>query len=276
MKRQRFGGRALALAGVSVLWLHDAAAGVTSSEKDAGKIMRSVEARNEGQRLSSRMQMVVVPSSGRKVTRKMRNFRLAGDDMAKRVLLFESPADERNTGLLIFDYEDRDRSDDQWLYLPSLRKSTRISGGDKSGAFMGSDFTFSDMTKQHAANYTYKLLKPSAKVGKEDCWLIEARPKTDRIKSETGYLKSELWVSKDKLMVVQIKAWVSSGKKIKLIKLDDIRNVDGVWVPHKLAARTMRGAKVESTTFLTVSDVKANDGALKDGDFTQRRLEQGL
>ena len=61
-------------------------------------------------------------------------------------MIFESPSDVQNTGLLSVDY-DGAKDDDQWLYLPSLHKATRISSGDKSGSFMGTDFTYSDMTQ---------------------------------------------------------------------------------------------------------------------------------
>jgi outer membrane lipoprotein-sorting protein len=251
------------------------AGAVPRGETNPLAIMRDVAARDEGDRQSARMTMVVVPSAGRKVTRAIRLFRMKLADVNKRLLLFESPADERNTGLLVFDYEATNRPDDQWLYLPSLRKATRIANSEKSSSFMGSDFTYSDLTKQSADSYDYQLLKPTTTVNGEEAWLIQARPRNAAVRSQTGYLAVQLWVSKSKLMVLQVKAQLS-GSRTKLIKFDDIRQVDGIWIAHKLAARTMRGASVESTTFLTLTDVKLKDTSMAEGDFTLQRLERGL
>ena len=57
------------------------------------------------------------------------------------------------------DRYDDEKDDDQWLYLPALKKTKRIASGDKSGSFMGSDFTYADMTTRNLDNYDYTLLK---------------------------------------------------------------------------------------------------------------------
>ena len=73
------------------------------------------------------------------------------DKGTRQLMMFESPADVRNTGMLSIDYKDGNKDDDQWLYLPSLNKSTRISSGDKSGSFMGTDLSYADMTRADQA-----------------------------------------------------------------------------------------------------------------------------
>lgn len=247
-----------------------------ASETNADTIMAAVDARATGDKMVARMQMTITDNAGRSRVRvvQSRSMKVAGG--TRQIMLFESPADVRNTGLLSMDWDDGAKDDDQWLYLPSLHKSTRIAASDKSGAFMGSDLTYADMTKKDLKNYTYTLSKPSAPVGGEDCWLIESRPKSDKEKNETGYLKSMVWVSKTRLIPLQTKVWVIEGKKIKLIKSDRIELIEGVWVPRKTAVRTMRGDAVESTTVLEMLSVKINDASVKASDFEQRRLEQGL
>jgi hypothetical protein len=251
------------------------AGAVDPSETDPGKIMVAVEKRDTGDKRTSRMKMKI-KTKGRERVRAIRSQMIQFDDGTKQLMLFESPADVRNTGLLSVDYNAGSKSDDQWIYLPSMRKTTRISGSDKSGAFLGSDFSYSDMTRQHADQFDYKMLKQSTKVSGEECWQIEARPKTKKAKSETGYVKMHMWISKDKLMAVQIKAWVREGKKIKYLKFDNIKKISGVYVAHKAAARTMKGKAVDSTTVLLISGVKFDDGSVKADDFTQRRLQKGL
>ena len=249
---------------------------IAPTETDPAKIMAEVENRETGDKMISRRQMTIKDGAGRSRERVVRSRTLKFKGGTKQIMFFESPADIRNTGMLSVDYDDGDKDDDQWLYLPSLHKSTRISSSDKSGSFMGSDFTYSDMTKKDPKNYEYKLVKPSAKAGGEDCWVIESRPKTAKEQRETGYVKSMVWISKAKLLPVQVKSWVREGKKLKFMKSSDIRKVGGIWLPHKMAVRTVRGKKVQSTTVLNFLSIKVGDPSVKEGDFSQRRLEKGI
>ncbi len=253
-----------------------AAYAIAPTETDAAKIMAAVEDRETGDKGQMRMQMTIKDSAGRSRTRVVRSRTMKFKGGTKQLMLFESPADVRNTALLSVDYDDGAKDDDQWLYLPSLRKSTRISSSDKSGAFMGSDLTYADMTKKDPKNYTYKVVKQDVKAGGEACWLIESRPKTAKEQRETGYLKTLVWISKSKLLPVQVKAWVKEGKKLKYTKFGQIKQVAGIWIPHRIAVRTVRAKKVVSTTRLSFLSYKLNDPSVKASDFTQRRLEKGL
>ncbi|MCB9739557.1 MAG: outer membrane lipoprotein-sorting protein [Deltaproteobacteria bacterium] len=270
------GARAALGLAATLLAAPTTATAIEPTETDAAKIMAAVEGRDSGDKMVARMQMTIRDSAGRERVRVVQSRSMKVPGGRKQLMIFESPADVRNTALLTMDYDDGGKDDDQWLYLPSLHKSTRISSADKSGAFMGSDFSYADMTKKDPKDYEYKVSKPSAPVGGEDCWLIEARPKSEKEKRETGYVKSLVWVSKSKLLPLQSKIWVAEGKKIKLLKSDKIKQIDGIWVPHRMAVRTVRGKEVESTTVLDFLSVKLNDGSVKASDFTQRRLEQGL
>lgn len=244
------------------------------NEKDPRAILRAVFKDPQGDRGISRVKMVVRDDSGsreRTVQIRWKEF----DGGRRTLIFFESPGDVRNTALLSVDYDDRSRADEQWLYLPSLRRSTRISGSGRSGSFMGSDFTYSDLGKPDPEDYDLKLLEESTDVDGEDCWLIEATPRNAKVQQETGYSRSHLWVSKSKLRVVQIKNWMSGGK-IKYVKLSDFRKIAGIWTQHRMQARTLRGTKVLSETLLGTVNVRLNDASVSDADFTPARLEQGL
>ena len=252
------------------------AVALSPAETDPAKIMAAVEDRETGDRGTARMQMTITDAAKRSRSRVVQTRLMKFKGGNKQIMFFVSPADVRNTALLSVDYDDGGKSDDQWLYLPSLRKVTRISSSDKSGAFMGSDLTYADMTSKDPKNYTYTLVKPNVKVGGEDCWLIESKPKTKKEMRETGYLKSLVWVSKSKLLPIQTKSWVRKGRKLKFTKFGDIRKVDGIWIAHRILVRTVRAKKVVSTTQLRFLNYKLNDASVKAGDFTQRRLEKGL
>ncbi len=245
-------------------------------EKDPKKIFAAMEDRDLGDKGIARVSMTLVDSSGRKRQRQLMSWRLKFNGGTKQLMIFESPADVRNTGLLSVDYDDAKKDDDQWLYLPALHRATRISGSDRSGSFLGTDLSYADLTKRDVNSYNHKLIKESVKVDGEDCWLIESRPKTDKEKSETGYLKTQFWISKSKLFPMQIKAWVEKGQKLKYLKFTDIKKHDGVWLAHTTTVRTMKNDKVESTTIMKFTSVKFNDPSVNDSMFSQRRMEQGL
>jgi outer membrane lipoprotein-sorting protein len=245
-------------------------------EKDPKKIFQAMEDRDMGDRGVAHVTMTLVDSSGRKRERGLMSWRLKFKGGTKQLMIFESPADVRNTGLLSVDYDDAGKEDDQWLYLPALHRSTRISGADRSGSFLGTDISYADLTKRDVDAYEHKLLEASVKVDGEDCWLVESRPKTDKEKNETGYLKTQFWISKSKLMPMQIKSWVEKGQKLKYLKFTDYKNHEGVWIAHTTSVRTMKNDKVESTTIMKFTSVKFNDTSVDEADFTQRRLEQGL
>ncbi len=267
-------GRTL-LAGVLLAWSGLAGA-LEPTETDARVIMEAVEARDSGDRQTASLHITIKDAADRERTRVVRSQTMAFDGGRKQLLLFESPKDVRNAGLLSVDYDDASKVDDQWLYLPSLGRTTRIASGDKSGSFMGTDLSYSDMTSKDPNAYDYVMVDADADVDGEACWQIEARPKTDKETSETGYLKTQLWVSKDKGMTVRIKAWVIQGKRLKYTQFSDIRQVDGVWIPHTVTVRTLRDGKRQSESVLRFTDLKLNQESVTTADFTEQRLERGL
>ncbi len=265
----------LLLASIS-LALPATASALDPNTEDPRAIAQAVEDRDDGDRGKAKLTLTLKDSSGRSRTRKLSQRSMKFGGGTKTLMFFEAPADVRNTGLLSVDYDDGKKEDDQWLYLPSLHKSTRISTSDKSGSFMGTDITYADMTKKDPDNYDYKLLEKSVKVGGEECWLIESRPRTDKEKKETGYVKTHMWISKSKLMPVQVKAWVKEGKKLKYIKFSSFEQVDGIWVSRRMAVRTVRGKKVESETLFETNQVRFNQADVTETDFSERRLEKGI
>jgi len=249
---------------------------VGPGETDATKIMNAVSDRETADTFTSTMTMKIEDKSGR-VRERALQVRSMGFDLGTRLLMiFASPADVKNTALLSVDYEDGQKDDDQWLYLPSLRKSTRIASTQKSGSFMGTDFSFADITTSDPKQFAYKMLETSVKAGGEDCWLIESRPVADKAIRETGYVKTNIWVSKEKLMPVQVKAWVKAGKKLKYMKFAEIKKEGNFWVAHRLTAVTKRGGQLESKTTLLYQEMKINDPTVTEADFSQRRMEKGI
>lgn len=244
---------------------------------DARLIAKTAEDQDRGDKQVATVTLTLIDPKGNERVRKLKQHAMELDEGRKTLMFFESPADVRNTGFLSVDYDAGDRDDDQWLYLPNLRKTTRIANVDRSRAFMGTDITYADMTKKDPERYEYTLIEKSVMVDGEECWVIEARPRTEEEAKETGYLKTQAWISKSKLLPVQAKMWVSEGKKLKYVKFSDWKQIDGIWVGQKMMVRTVSsGGQLESTTRFELSDVRFGQPSVTPDLFTERRLEQGL
>jgi hypothetical protein len=247
------------------------------NSKDAAKIFEASENRDMGDKQIGRITMTLIDSAGRTRERAMQAYMMKFKDGKKNLMLFESPPDLRNTGFLSIDYDDPNKDDDQWLYLPALHRTTRVASADKSGSFLGTDISYSDLTKKDVKAYDVKLVAFSEKVDGVDCWVIEATPKTAKEKKETGYTKYQVWINKSNMAPMQHKAWVQKGNRIKYIKWADYKMVDGIWVPMKTVVRTVKdNDKVESTTVMLFNSLKFNQSSVQDSEFSQSRLEKGL
>ena len=175
---------------------------------------------------------------------------------------------------LTHDFEDSDRDDDQWLYLPELQKVKRIASSDKSSSFMGSDFTYSDMTSKNVKDYTYKIMKEPTVNGFKT-WQMLITPKNEKTIAETGYTKSVVFVRQDNFVIVQALNYIKAGKKLKYMKVKGLKLIDGIWTATEMQMITKKGKKMLHKTVLKFSNIKYNQD-LKESFFTTRTLQRGL
>lgn len=238
------------------------------------EIMQRADARDDGDNMTCDRTMVLIDKNGHKRTRTMKSFTKDKGEDTLKLIFFTSPADVRDTGFLTWDYRKGDRDDDQWLYLPELKKVKRIASADKSGAFMGSDFSYADMTKRVVEEWRYKLLKTD-KVRGKDCWLIEAVPASETVQDRYGYKKSILFIRQDIFMMCRAVHWLDEGNKIKYVDLPDIQKVDGIWTALEINAKTTRSGKTLHHTVFRSENVKYGQ-AIEESMFTTRQLEKGM
>lgn len=247
---------------------------VFSGEKTGRSIMEDVENRDDGKSMSSTMKMILIDKHNKQRIRNINSYSIDMGEDTFAVMFFKSPADVRNTGFLTYDYDDSEKDDDQWLYLPALSKTKRIASTDKSRSFMGSDLNYSDMVKQDLDDYDYTVVKETEVRGK-DVWVIEAVPKTRKTVEETGYSKALLFVRKDINYVVRGISWTSEGGFIKYMDVRKLKKVDGIWVGTELHMTKKKGKDVVHKTVLKLTDIRMNPELDKDL-FTLRRLEKGV
>lgn len=250
-------------------------AGPSMAEELTGRdVMQRVKDRDEGDNRISDMEMILIDKRGNERIRKMRSFGKDKGENDHSLIFFLSPADVKDTGFLTYDYDDDDADDDQWLYLPALKKTKRIAAGDKSGSFMGSDFNYSDMSQRSLDRYDYTIMQETDVEGHK-VWQIEAIPKTEDEVDETGYTKSVVFVRQDNFVVVRSVGWLKKGKRLRYMEIHDLQQIDGVWVPMEISMTTKKGKSTLHKTVIKTSNVKFNQD-LDENDFTIRKLEKGL
>jgi hypothetical protein len=248
-------------------------ASLIADDAKAREIMQKVDARDDGSTIEQNMQMLLIDKSGKERKREIKSY---GKDFGVdeyQIMFFQSPSDVKNTSFLTYDYDDAKRDDDQWLYLPALKKVKRIPSSDKSGSFMGSDFSYFDMTDRDLEDYDFKLLKETKVYGKE-AWVIESTPRSKKVIKESGYTKSVAIVRKDNYVVVRAINYMKNGKK-KYLDLKKIHKQKGIWVVDEMSMTTKKGKKTLHKTLLKFKNIKVNH-PLDDAIFTTRRLSKGL
>lgn len=245
-----------------------------ADDPKARAIMEKVDARAEGDNQIADMEMILIDKKGQKRVRKIHSFRKDKEDDTLRLMFFLHPAEVKDTGFLTYDYADPNRDDDQWLYLPALRKTKRIASSDKSGSFMGSDLTYADMTSRNLEDYDF-FYKKEIEVGAKKAWVIESIPRTKKIIKETGYTKSLLIVRQDNYFVIRAVHWVRDGGYLKFVDVKTLKLIDGIWVGTEMLITKKKGKKGVHKTILNLNNVKFKQN-LDEALFTVRQLEKGL
>jgi hypothetical protein len=241
------------------------AAPAATAELTGREIMERVDERDDGDNATQDMEMILIDKNQNQRVREIRSFRRDQGEDTHSILFFLSPADVKDTGFLTYDYDDADKDDDQWLYLPALKKTKRIASSDKSGSFMGSDFSYADLTTRELDHYDYTLLK-EGEVGSH---------KTEDEIDETGYTKSIFFVRQDNDVVIRSKNWVKKGSREKYFDVRQLERIDGIWVATEMHMATKKGKRTLHQTVIRASNVRFNQ-ELAESQFTVRQLEKGL
>jgi outer membrane lipoprotein-sorting protein len=236
-------------------------------------IAKRVDARDDGKSMIQDMTMTLIDKNGKKRVRQIKTFSKDKGEDEQRIMFFKTPADVKDTSFLTYDYADSSKDDDQWLYLPALKKVKRIPTSDKSSSFMGSDFSYYDMTDRDVDDFTYKILK-HVKVRGHDTTMIESIPKSQDTIDESGYIKTIGLVREDIDMIVRSIGFLKNGKK-KYLDVTKMHKQDGIWVIDEMTMTTKKGKNMVHKTVLNFDNIQVNPD-VPDDMFTTRRLEKGL
>ncbi len=205
------------------------------------EIVRRVNARDEGESVVRTWTMELVEKDGSTRARTLRSYRRRFGDEKRSVLFFEEPPNVKGTALLTFDYADPARADDQWLYLPALRKSRRVALSDRGRAFLGTDFSFEDVkreTQLSPSDYTWHALGEE-NVDGHRCFVVEAAPIDERVARELGHGRVRIRVDAEIWIPRFAEYWDLAGAPQKTIRLSDIAQVQEIWTAQRIDAEDL-------------------------------------
>lgn len=195
--------------------------------------------------------MILENKQGEKSERNMRLRALeviSEVDGDKSLTYFQSPADVQGTALLSFTHFKT--PDDQWLYLPALKRVKRIASANKSGSFVGSEFAFEDLLAQEVPRFTYKFLReepcPTAEAKGLTCFVSERFPAYEN----SGYTLQVSWVDKKDYQVRKLEFYDRKSEHSKTLMFTGYKQYLGkYWRPHVLSMENHQTAKKTTLSF---------------------------
>ena len=238
------------------------------------EIAQRINSRDEGDAVSRNLTMEMIDRRGKQRIRETRGFRKYYGDEKRSVIFYQQPKNVKDTAFLTYDYPQAAEDDDQWLYLPAMRKVRRISASDRGDYFLGTDFTYEDIkleSKVSIEDYTRNTIGED-KVDGHHCFVVEGVPVDDETAKELGYGRVEQCVDDEIWMVRRSRFWDTRGKLLKTINTKDIRQVQGIWTQHRLE---VENHKTGHRTVFTFSEVDYAQG-VSDSVFTQNAIRRGI
>ena len=215
--------------------------------------------------MQASMSMTLNNSHGDASVREMRlkSLEVSGDG-DKSLTIFDQPLDVKGTAFLSFTHPVT--PDEQWLYLPALKRVKRISSSNKSGPFMGSEYAFEDLTSFEVEKYDFEYLRDDALDG-QNVFVVRSFPKYEK----SGYTKLEVWIDQSEYRVQKVNFFDRKGDLLKTLSNQDYKQyLNKYWRPSKASMVNHQNGK---STNLVWSNYQFQSG-LDDGDFNQNSLQR--
>ena len=188
----------------------------------------------------------------------------------KRIIRFLSPAEVKGTGMLIYDYDER--NDDMWIYMPALRKTRRIISNEKSQPFMGSEFSNADMSAPSLEDFNYTLTGSETILG-VDCWIVEVVPVNEDVMDEVGYDRQLAWIGKQDFVFRQAEYYDEDGKLFKQMTTSGVKLIDPLGKKYIATRMEMINLQNGRKSVMTIDEIQYNPD-VKEEYFTLGFLER--
>ncbi|MCF6330893.1 MAG: outer membrane lipoprotein-sorting protein [Sulfurimonas sp.] len=212
----------------------------------------------------SKTQMILINASGQKSVRDLLMKTLEGKNGDKTISTFLSPSDIKGTKILGWEHIDKD--DDQWLYLPALKRVKRIASKNKSGSFMGSEFSYEDIGNQNYKKYIYEGKPEVVVLDGIECYKGIRIPRD----KNSGYTAQISFVDTKDFLIRRVEYYDRKKELLKTAVFSEYKKIDGVWRMGKIK---MTNHQNDKSTILIYKEDKIKAG-LSDKDFNKRELKK--
>jgi len=237
-----------------------------SLEEQGLTIAKEVDKHDQGWGDSSAsMVMILRNKQGEESMRAIRikSLEVIGDG-DKGLTIFDNPRDVKGTAFLSFSHATT--PDDQWLYLPALKRVKRISSANKSGPFMGSQFAFEDLASFEVEKYSYKFLREE-KLNDIDTFVVENHP----LYKNSGYTRQIVWIDKQRYIPLKVEYYDRKNDLLKTLQFNNYKQFAGKY--WRALEQVMDNHQNRKSTILTLSDYQFSTG-LSDRDFQRNSLKR--
>lgn len=239
---------------------------------DVIEIVDNVNKRDDGLHVIRNMKMELVNKDGKKRLEETIFYRKYYGEDKKSIMFYKEPKRVRGTGFLTYDNFTQD--DEQWLYLPALRKVRRISSSDRGDWFLGTDFSYEDIKKEgklSKEDYDFNLLGEE-KFDGHDVYKIEQTTKNKNIVNELGYSKVISYVDKKIFITRKAIFYDKRGELLKTLHNRNIELINNIWTTQHMNMINHQNGHVSDFYF---SNIDYNS-EVKDNIFTKVALERGI
>lgn len=223
-------------------------------DKTGAAIMEAQEKKQSASTEEEGQEIVILDvTSNKKEKRQLKRFyQEENAKNTKSVLYFNEPTTIKGAGLLSWE---ENGTENQWLYVPELKKLQRIASGSRKNYFMGTDFTYADLEGENRDKNNYTCTgEVSCQKGKSKCYVIEAKPINEEESRNIGYSKRMLLVDKNDLITLKIVFYDLRGKKLKTAEYANWTQVGKLWRPN-LAIMDRHGVQ---KTYIKINSRKLN------------------
>ncbi|MDR2247216.1 MAG: outer membrane lipoprotein-sorting protein [Treponema sp.] len=243
-------------------------AGTAVFAQDAAAVVRASRDRITANTVSSRSRMVITAKDGSTSERVIDQYSKEGPKGDRTIIVFQRPASVAGTRFLTM--ENSSGAEDRWIFVPSLGKVRRIAASDGSGSFMGTDFSYDDISSasRDAGLDSHTHLREEAYNGKA-CYVIESRP----VDSSYQYSRMVQWIDKDTKIVYRIELYDrrNTNSPVKIAEMKEIKEIQG----RLTAMVTTMATPAAGTSTAIYMDILKYDDSIPEGVFTTAYLETG-
>lgn len=211
------------------------------------------------------LRMVLTDKSGKTQERRMEILGQRVHDRIQTVVHFTAPADVSGMGFLML--QQPGGGSEQYVYLPRLHRTRRITGREREGSFMGSDFSYADLEWHDLKSANHTRL-PDSKIGSYPVYVISSVPKPG---SDAQYGKLESFIRKSDMIPLRTRFYDKHGKLLKTLYVRRVQNMDGRPV---VMESLMKNEQTGHTTQLIVESMEKRT-SFPTGTFTPNALQRG-